>query len=101
MGNVYTQTNETENKVINFRQEADGRLTEVQRIATGGRGTGGYTPVTGEMSSPRLPGQLQLGHREPRQALPFRGERRRQQRLLLFDRRRRHAGDKRCAEHRK
>jgi 6-phosphogluconolactonase (cycloisomerase 2 family) len=52
MGNVYTQSNETENKVINFRQETDGRLTEVQRIATGGRGTGGYTPVTGETSSP-------------------------------------------------
>lgn len=50
--NVYTQTNEVENKIINFRQGADGRLTEVQRIPTGGKGTGGYTPVTGEETSP-------------------------------------------------
>lgn len=52
MSNIYTQTNEAENKIINFRQGADGRLTEVQRLPTGGRGTGGYTPVTGEESSP-------------------------------------------------
>lgn len=52
MGNVYTQTNETVNKVINFRRGDDGRLVEVQRIATGGMGTNGYVPVTGEASGP-------------------------------------------------
>lgn len=52
MTNVYTQTNETQNQIINFMRGADGRLTEVQRVPTGGKGTNGYTPVTGEMSSP-------------------------------------------------
>lgn len=52
MSNIYTQTNETENVVINFRQGADGRLMEMQRLPTGGKGTAGYTPVTGEASSP-------------------------------------------------
>lgn len=52
MGNVYTQSNEAENKIINFMQTADGRLIEVQRVATGGKGTNGYVPVTGEMTSP-------------------------------------------------
>jgi 6-phosphogluconolactonase (cycloisomerase 2 family) len=52
MSNIYTQTNETENKVINFRQGMDGRLSEIQRVPTGGKGTGGFTPVTGEQSSP-------------------------------------------------
>ena len=52
MSNVYTQTNEAENKVINFMQTADGRLIEVQRVMTGGKGTNGFVPVTGEMTSP-------------------------------------------------
>ena len=52
MSNVYTQTNETRNQIINFRRAMDGRLMEVQRIPTGGRGTDGYVPVTGEMSGP-------------------------------------------------
>lgn len=50
MSNIYTQTNETENKIINFKQDSDGKLTEVQRVPTGGRGTDGYSsvPYTGE-----------------------------------------------------
>ena len=52
MTNVYTQTNETENRIINFKQGADGTLTEVQRVSTGGKGTNGFTPLTGEKSSP-------------------------------------------------
>ena len=52
MSNVYTQTNEAMNMVINFKQGPGGTLTEVQRISTGGRGTNGYTPLTGEASSP-------------------------------------------------
>jgi len=50
VSNIYTQTNETENKIINFKQGKDGKLTEVQRVATGGRGTDGYSsvPYTGE-----------------------------------------------------
>jgi len=52
MSNIYTQTNETQNMVIAFRQGADGKLTEMQRVPTGGKGTNGFTPVTGEKTSP-------------------------------------------------
>jgi 6-phosphogluconolactonase (cycloisomerase 2 family) len=52
MTNIYTQTNETENKIIHFRQGMDGALKEVGRVMTGGKGTNGYTPLTGEMSGP-------------------------------------------------
>src|SRR5262249_35946469 len=50
MSNIYTQTNEVENKIINFEQGRDGRLSEVQRIPTGGKGTDGFSsvPFTGE-----------------------------------------------------
>ncbi len=52
MTNVYTQTNETQNSIINFKRGEDGQLSEVQRVPTGGRGTNGFTPLTGEKSSP-------------------------------------------------
>lgn len=52
MSNIYTQSNETENKIINFRRGMDGTLAEVQRIPTGGKGTNGFTPLTGETSGP-------------------------------------------------
>jgi len=52
MGNVYTQTNETKNQIINFRRATDGRLMEVQRVPTTGKGTNGYAPLTGEESTP-------------------------------------------------
>lgn len=49
---VYTQTNETINKVIHFGRHADGTLTEVERVATGGRGTSGYKILSGQKSAP-------------------------------------------------
>jgi hypothetical protein len=52
MGNIYTQTNETENKVINFMQGADGMLSEVERVMTGGMGTAGLSAATGENGVP-------------------------------------------------
>jgi len=52
MSNVYTQTNQTQNQIINFRRGMDGRLMEVQRVSTGGKGTNGYVPLTGEESGP-------------------------------------------------
>jgi len=52
MSNVYTQTNQTQNHIINFRRGMDGRLMEVQRVSTGGKGTNGYVPLTGEESGP-------------------------------------------------
>lgn len=52
MTNVYTQTNETLNQIINFKRGGDGQLVELQRVPTGGTGTNGFTPLTGEKSSP-------------------------------------------------
>ena len=50
MSNIYTQTNQTQNQIINFRRAVDGRLMEIQRISTGGKGTDGFVPLTGEES---------------------------------------------------
>ena len=52
MTNLYTQTNETENKIINFSQGMDGKLTEMQRVSTGGKGTAGYSAFAGEGFQP-------------------------------------------------
>lgn len=49
---VYTQTNAVENEVIHFGRGADGRLTEIQRLSTGGKGSGEFKPVTGQESAP-------------------------------------------------
>jgi len=49
---VYIQTNEVENLVIDFHRAANGELREAGRIATGGKGSGEFKPVTGEASAP-------------------------------------------------
>ena len=49
---VYVQTNELDNKIIDFRRGSDGALKEVARISTAGRGSGEFKPVTGQESAP-------------------------------------------------
>jgi len=44
-GHLYMQTNETRNAVIHFNWSANGTLTEVERIPTGGTGTGDLSPI--------------------------------------------------------
>src|SRR5260370_15659709 len=44
-GHLYMQTNETRNAVIHFNWSANGTLTEVERIPTGGAGTGDLSPI--------------------------------------------------------
>ena len=44
-GHLYIQTNETRNAVIHFRWSANGTLTEVERIPTGGAGSGDLSPI--------------------------------------------------------
>jgi hypothetical protein len=39
------QTNETKNAIIHYRWSADGTLTEVERVATGGAGSGDLSPI--------------------------------------------------------
>ena len=39
-GHLYIQTNEIRNSVIHYRRDTNGRIAEVERTATGGRGSG-------------------------------------------------------------
>jgi 6-phosphogluconolactonase (cycloisomerase 2 family) len=51
-GHLYTQTNEIRNCVVHYTRDADGKLTEVERVLTGGAGSGTYKPVSGQESAP-------------------------------------------------
>src|SRR5260370_17964704 len=39
------QTNESRTAIIHYRRSADGKLTEVERVATGGAGSGLISPI--------------------------------------------------------
>jgi 6-phosphogluconolactonase (cycloisomerase 2 family) len=52
MSNVYVQTNEIQNAIIHYRRDAKGALTEVERVLTGGAGSGTFKPISGQESSP-------------------------------------------------
>ena len=51
-GHLYIQTNETRNVVIHYRRAQDGTITEVERTATGGGGSGTFKPISGQDSAP-------------------------------------------------
>src|SRR5262245_26104743 len=51
-GHLYMQTNETRNVVVHYRRAANGGLTEIERIATGGAGSGTFKPISGQDSAP-------------------------------------------------
>src|SRR5262244_2020808 len=51
-GHLYIQTNEVQNCVIHYRRAADGAIAEVERTATGGRGSGTFKPISGQESAP-------------------------------------------------
>jgi 6-phosphogluconolactonase (cycloisomerase 2 family) len=44
-GHLYMQTNETKNAIVHYQWAADGKLTEVERVATGGAGSGKISPI--------------------------------------------------------
>jgi 6-phosphogluconolactonase (cycloisomerase 2 family) len=44
-GHLYMQTNETRNAIIHYQRSANGTLTEVERVATGGAGSGLLSPI--------------------------------------------------------
>src|SRR5919106_1168251 len=50
--NLYMQTNETRNAIIHYSRSADGMITEVERIPTGGAGSGTFKPISGQESAP-------------------------------------------------
>jgi 6-phosphogluconolactonase (cycloisomerase 2 family) len=44
-GHLYMESNETRNSVIHYVRSANGALTEVERVATGGAGSGRISPI--------------------------------------------------------
>lgn len=51
-GHLYMQTNEVNNILIHYHRSANGTLTEVERVATGGAGSGTFKPISGQDSAP-------------------------------------------------
>jgi 6-phosphogluconolactonase (cycloisomerase 2 family) len=51
-GHLYIQTNEVRNCVVHYRRAANGAITEVERNATGGAGSGTFKPISGQESAP-------------------------------------------------
>jgi Lactonase, 7-bladed beta-propeller len=51
-GHLFMQTNEIRNSVIHYHRLANGTLTELERVATGGAGSGTYKPISGQESAP-------------------------------------------------
>ena len=82
-GHLYMQTNEVKNAVVHYHRSANGTLTEVERVATGGGGSGVFKPISGQDSAPNSfegAGSVILS---PDQAFPICDERRRQFGLQL------------------
>ncbi|GAB2902617.1 hypothetical protein GCM10027093_44760 [Paraburkholderia jirisanensis] len=52
VGHLYMQTNELQNSIVHYRRAHTGSLEETQRIATGGKGSGVFKPVSGQASAP-------------------------------------------------
>src|SRR4029077_21015012 len=44
-GHLYMQTNETRNAIIHYHRSANGTITELERIPTGGAGSGVFRPI--------------------------------------------------------
>jgi lactonase family protein with 7-bladed beta-propeller len=51
-GNLYMQTNESQNAIMHYHWTASGTITEVERIPTGGQGSGTFKPISGQESAP-------------------------------------------------
>jgi 6-phosphogluconolactonase (cycloisomerase 2 family) len=51
-GHLYIQTNEVKNCIIHYHRSVNGALTEVERVFTGGAGSGTFKPISGQESAP-------------------------------------------------
>src|SRR5580658_11349608 len=51
-GHLYMQTNEIKNAILHYHRDANGALTEAERVATGGAGSGTFKPISGQESAP-------------------------------------------------
>jgi 6-phosphogluconolactonase (cycloisomerase 2 family) len=52
VGHLYMQTNELQNAVVQYSRSANGAIEEVDRISTGGAGSGEFKPTSGQESAP-------------------------------------------------
>jgi 6-phosphogluconolactonase (cycloisomerase 2 family) len=52
VGHLYMQTNEPHNAVVHYRRAANGAIEEVDRVSTGGAGSGEFKPTSGQESAP-------------------------------------------------
>src|SRR5262249_45062336 len=52
VGKLYMETNEIQNTIIPYHRSASGVLTEVERCATDGAGSGTFKPISGQDSAP-------------------------------------------------
>jgi 6-phosphogluconolactonase (cycloisomerase 2 family) len=51
-GHLYMQTNEVRNCIVHYHRAASGMLAEVERVPTGGAGSGVFKPISGQESAP-------------------------------------------------
>src|SRR6266850_4465013 len=51
-GHLYMQTNENRNFIVHYRRSANGAISEVERTASGGAGSGTFKPISGQESAP-------------------------------------------------
>ncbi len=51
-GHLYMQTNEVSNVIVHYHWSPSGTLTEVERVPTGGAGSGTFKPISGQESAP-------------------------------------------------
>ncbi len=51
-GNVYMQTNGLDNEIVHYARLRNGGLSELERISTGGKGSGTYKPIYDKPSEP-------------------------------------------------
>src|SRR5215472_15468708 len=49
---LYMQTNELRNAVVHYRRASNGAIEEVDRVASGGAGSGEFKPTSGQESAP-------------------------------------------------
>ena len=52
VGHLYMQTNELRNAVVHYRRSANGAIEELDRVSTGGAGSGIFKPTSGQESAP-------------------------------------------------
>ena len=51
-GHLYMETNETQNCIVHYHWSRNGTITEVERVLTGGAGSGTFKPISGQESAP-------------------------------------------------